>query len=243
MSASDGAAADTSAITVTVTDEDGVTIKGGGKKDTVNEAETVKGQPMPTAEEDTITGSGENDKLSGLAGDDVLNGGDGRDRLSGGDGDDILIGGWNCDTLTGGDGSDSFVFGAKLKSEVEKKGFDFGIDAIIPYRDILEKFSPEAFGSAGAGQNANVDKIMDFEAGIDTIVLAHGVFRKLKVGELSANTFVVGKQAKDDSDHVIYDADKGLLLYDQDGKGGHDAIVFAKIGKGLDVAAGDFLVV
>ena len=220
--ASDGTTADTHAITVTVTDEDGVTIKGGKKKDIVDGGETVKGQAMPTMEEDIITGRGDNDKLSGLGGNDVLNGDDGKDKLFGGDGDDILIGGKKSDKLTGGGGSDSFVFGAKLKSEVENQGFDFGFDTMIPYSDLLEMLSPWVFGSNadGVGQNANVDRIMDFEAGIDTIVLAHGVFRGLKVGELSTDAFVVGNKARDGRDHIIYDARNGQLLYDLDGKGG-----------------------
>ena len=55
--------------------------------------------------------------------------------------------------------------------------------------------------------------------------------------------FVVGKQAKDGSDHIIYNQKNGQLLYDHDGKGGKDAVVFAKIQKGLDIDASDFLVI
>jgi len=90
---------------------------------------------------------------------------------------------------------------------------------------------------------ANVDKIKDFAVGTDRIALDDKVFKALSTGALAAEDFVVGKKAKDATDHVIYNAKKGELLYDQDGKGVHDAIVFAKIGKGLDLDAGDFLVI
>ncbi len=240
--ASDGTAAVTQAITVTVADEDGVTIKGGKRNDTVDEVETVRGQAMPTAEEDVVTGRGGNDNLSGLGGNDVLNGGDGRDKLFGGDGVDILIGGANRDRLSGGGGSDSFVFGAELASRAENQGSDFGMETLIP---MLRKLSPGMFGSDAEGpvRNANVDKIVDFEAGVDTIALAHAVFRGLKTGDLGADAFVLGKEAKDGSDRVIYDAKNGQLLYDAGGKGGKGALLFARLDKGLDLDAGDFLVI
>ncbi len=205
VSASDGTANDTETLTVTVTDVDGVTIKGSKKKDTIGDTKTVKGQAMPTGEEDTITGKGKNDKLSGLGGNDLLNGGKGKDKLFGDDGDDRLIGGKQNDKLTGGLGEDSFVFNAKLKE--------------------------------------NVDKVKDFQAGIDSFVLDDHVFKKLSPGPLSVEEFVTGKKAKDGDDHVIYNQKNGQMLYDKDGKGGADAFVFAKAQKGLDLDANDFLVI
>jgi len=89
----------------------------------------------------------------------------------------------------------------------------------------------------------NVDKLKDFEAGVDTIVLDDKVFKKLSSGELAAEHFVVGTKAKDGSDHVIYNQRNGQLLYDVDGRGGKDAVVFAKAQKGLDIEASDFLVI
>ncbi len=203
--ASDGAASDTETLTITVTDEDGVVIKGSKKKDVVNDGTTAKGQPTATGEEDTITGKGGNDKLHGAGGNDRIDGGKGNDKLFGDEGDDWLVGGKGNDKLTGGVGEDSFVFNYKLKD--------------------------------------NLDKVKDFETGIDTIVLDAKVFKKLSPGPLAVEEFVLGKKAKDELDHVIYNRKQGLLLYDQDGKGGKDASIFAKIGKGLDLDAGDFLVI
>lgn len=53
-----------------------------------------------------ISGTKEDDVLSGTSGTDILLGGNGEDVLSGGDGSDLLLGGNGSDTLDGGDGSD-----------------------------------------------------------------------------------------------------------------------------------------
>jgi len=205
VSASDGSASDAETLTITVTDEDGVSIKGSKKKDSVSDGKTVSGQAMATGEEDAITGKGKNDTLHGAGGNDRIDGGKGNDKLYGDEGDDWLVGGKDNDKLTGGLGEDSFVFNMKLAD--------------------------------------NVDKVKDFAAGIDTIVLDDKVFKKLSPGPLSVEEFLVGKKAKDGDDHILYNAKNGQLLYDQDGKGGKDALLFAKIGKGLDLDAGDFLVI
>jgi VCBS repeat-containing protein len=175
--ASDGSAADVQTITVTVTDVSGQDIEG-------------------TKAADALTGSSEADSIAA---------GKGKDQLSGLGGDDRLDGGKGNDRLEGGEGGDSFLFGNKLKS--------------------------------------NVDTILDFDAGVDTVVLASGIFEGLHAGALRSKAFVVGSAAGDGSDRVIYDDAKGRLLFDADGKGGKDALLFAKVGEGLDLGAGDFLVV
>ncbi len=86
----------------------------------------------------------------------------------------------------------------------------------------------------------NIDKVKDFQAGIDSFVLDDKVFKKLSPGPLSVEEFVVGSKTKDGDDHIIYNQKNGQLLYDQDGKFGKDAFLFAKVDKGLDLDAGDF---
>jgi Ca2+-binding RTX toxin-like protein len=81
---------------------------------------------MPTAGNDTITGTSGNDVIDGLAGDDVINGMDGNDFLygglgndsvSGGDGNDYLAGIGGRDTLAGGNGDDTLVLGEGVYAE------------------------------------------------------------------------------------------------------------------------------
>ena len=89
----------------------------------------------------------------------------------------------------------------------------------------------------------HVDKITDFDSDFDKIVLDKSKFSKLDLGDLDSKYFHVGKKAKDKSDLILYDKNKGTLAYDKDGsKGKHDAEVFAKIGK-VDIDADDFFVI
>ena len=61
---------------------------------------------------DFMSGGAGSDTLSGQAGDDVLDGGDGIDTLHGGDGNDQLLGGAGDDRLNGNNGDDLLVGGA-----------------------------------------------------------------------------------------------------------------------------------
>lgn len=63
-----------------------------------------------------------NDHISGSTQDDVLTGLKGRDQIEGNSGGDVLIGGAGGDTLTGGDGDDTFLY-ASIKDS-GKKGVD-----------------------------------------------------------------------------------------------------------------------
>jgi Ca2+-binding RTX toxin-like protein len=56
---------------------------------------------------DILNGRAGNDRLTGGNGDDILNGGDGNDNLAGGEGNDILNGGDGNDTLIGGNSEDN----------------------------------------------------------------------------------------------------------------------------------------
>ncbi|SFB15712.1 Ca2+-binding protein, RTX toxin-related [Rhizobium sp. NFR07] len=95
--------------------------------------------------------------------------------------------------------------------------------------------------STALGAN-NIDQIKDFKVVDDTIMLSRSVFSALSAGTLSQASFVKGSQALDASDHIIYDSNAGQLLYDADGAGGAAAVVFATIGKGLQIDYLDFVV-
>ena len=53
---------------------------------------------------------------------------------------------------------------------------------------------------------------------------------------LDKKEFVLGKKAKDGNDHIIVNQKKGTIAYDDDGKGGEKAVVFATVEKGLKLA-------
>jgi len=59
-----------------------------------------------TSGTDILLGGNGEDVLSGGAGNDLLSGGNGEDTLDGGDGNDLLLGGNGSDSLDGGDGND-----------------------------------------------------------------------------------------------------------------------------------------
>jgi Ca2+-binding RTX toxin-like protein len=80
--------------------------------------------------------------------------------------------------------------------------------------------------------------------GEDTIHLENAVFKALTAtGVLSAAAFHVGAAAHDASDHIIYNAKTGALLYDADGNKAGAAIQFAILGAHLQLTNADFVVV
>ena len=121
-------------------------IQGGTENDTLN----------GNAGDDTIFGEAGNDILVGQDGSDVLEGGGDQDTLDGGDGDDILEGGDGNDVLRGRNGEDELAGGL---------GRDFltggqGVDNFV-FRSTAETVA-----------GANRDQILDFEQGVDLIVVA-----------------------------------------------------------------------
>ena len=102
VQASDGSLTDTQAIAVTVTNVAGVTITGTTAANTVNATTTVPGQPLPTNEEDIISGLAGADSLSGLGGNDTITGGTGNDVINAGAGNDLIL-------YTLGDGADTVL--------------------------------------------------------------------------------------------------------------------------------------
>jgi Ca2+-binding RTX toxin-like protein len=143
-----------------------------------------------------------------------LSGNNSQDNLTGGDGNDQLWGKAGNDVLFGGLGQDVFVFDTKLNSRTNK------------------------------------DKITDFSVADDSIWLDNKIFKKLgKKGsesspaKLNKKFFKVGDKAKDGNDYVLYNKNKGVLLYDEDGNGAKAAVTIATLDKKLKLTAGDFLVI
>lgn len=174
-----------------------------------------------------LTGSSAKDKLfgdarantmDGKAGNDAIRSGAGKDKTKGGDGNDMIDAGSGKDQLDGGLGKDTLIGGA-------------GADKFV-------------FSVKPAGGNA--DKIKDFVHGQDRIVLDHDAFKGLKAGALHDARFFAAPgavAAQDGKDRVIYNETSGKLYFDDDGAGGHAAVLIATLkGKPL-LDADDFLIV
>jgi Ca2+-binding RTX toxin-like protein len=84
---------------------------------------------------------------------------------------------------------------------------------------------------------------MDFQSGVDEIVLSRSVFTNLAAGDVPASAFVLGTSAQDADDRLIYDQTTGNLFYDPDGTGGATRGLFAILQPGTPLAASDFTVI
>jgi len=103
----------------------------------------------------------------------------------------------------------------------------------------------DSFAFTTALGAANIDAITDFAVGIDKIRLAGAggePFAALASGALAAGAFVIGSQALQADDYIIYNSTTGALLYDADGVGGNAAVQFATLATGLSLSAADFQV-
>ncbi len=96
--------------------------------------------------DDFLRGRRGDDELFGKAGDDKLSGGRDDDLLVGGGGDDVLRGQDGDDVLNGGDGSDRLIGGS-------------GMDTFV--------FDDRDFNNNGG--EVPLDRVTDFEFGIDTV--------------------------------------------------------------------------
>jgi len=104
----------------------------------------------------------------------------------------------------------------------------------------------DSFAFTTALGNGNVDGIIDFEAGIDRILLdggAGGPFASLTPGALAAGSFVDGTTAADANDFILYDRVSGWLFYDADGNGAEAAVLFASVTAGTTLSAANFMVI
>ncbi|WP_417208018.1 calcium-binding protein [Antarctobacter sp.] len=131
------------------------TLLGGDGNDTLDggaDADTLNGN----AGSDEILGGAGNDLLVGQDGSDYLDGGTDNDTMDGGNGDDTLEGGTGNDILRGRAGEDDLAGGEGLDYLTGGSGADNFV-----FRS-----------TADAGIGATRDQILDFEQGVDTIVVA-----------------------------------------------------------------------
>ena len=240
-------------------------LEGGGGNDTLNggkAADTLYGGDG----NDIVNAGAGNDLIVGGdgAGDDRYNGGSGIDTVkytsaqasisvnltsgtatstAGGDaahiGNDQLS---LIETVIGGDFNDTLI--GNVSANILEGGL--GNDSLngMLGKDIL-------FGNGGADQfifntklsSTNVDKIMDFEHGVDKIVLDDVIFGSLtNISDLT-NNFVVGSKALLTDDYLIYNSSNGYLYYDSNGSAGGGQATIARLDVGLTLTASDFYII
>jgi len=173
---------------------------------------------------DVITGSGQNDKLYGYAGDDTITGRTGNDYVSGGKGNDSINGNAGNDNLFGDGGNDILNGGGGQDNLTGGGGKD-------------------TFFFNSKTTSANLATITDFKHGSDTIQLDSSVFKGLSKGALSSKSFIQSNKYDGEKNVVIYSKATGKLSYEGNGGTLKDAILFAKVSKGLSLDNGDFFVV
>jgi Ca2+-binding RTX toxin-like protein len=153
--------------------------------------------------------------LDGNEFDNQILGNAGINYLTGNAGNDTIYGFGGSDTLTGGLGNDLLLGGASADTFV--------------------------LGQAFAG--TTFDTVGDYNVIDDNIWLSHSAFSGLSFGALAASAFTIGSGATTAAHRIIYNTANGDLLYDADGSGAGTASLFANIGTGLAMTAGEFLVV
>lgn len=146
----------------------------------------------------------------------AIKGTNGHNVLSGSSSGDAIHGHGGPDKLYGKGGNDTLVGGA-------------GKDAFV--------FDTKPNSAT------NMDVIRDFSVRDDVIRLNDSVYTGLRSGRLPADGFVIGAQATDENDRIIYNDKTGALLYDVDGIGSTQATQFARIDAGLSLMASHFIII
>jgi Ca2+-binding RTX toxin-like protein len=96
-------------------------------------------------------------------------------------------------------------------------------------------FLPSTFGGP------DVDTIKDFSSRDDTIKLMSLYFDGIDTGKLDKAEFVLGTEAKDAGDRIIYDKSTGHLFYDEDGTGGASQVLLATLTNKAALSFTDFV--
>lgn len=134
--------------------------------------------------------------------------------MDGGGGNDTLIGGASIDDLSGDGGSDWLDAGA---------GQDW----------LHGGTGADSYAFTAPAGSADADSILDFESGIDVVLLDTSVFDNLGLPGRFTSTdprfrATTGSTAHDEDDRIVYDTGSGALYYDSDGSGtGAPSLQFA----------------
>jgi Ca2+-binding RTX toxin-like protein len=213
----------------------------------------------------TIVGGEGNDRLAGGGGTDTLNGRGGNDTYDVYDGREIIVEAANQGNDTVFTSIDyTLNAGAQVETistywqfgdqDLDITGNEFGqrlignfgsnvLDGRGGNDTLIGLGGADTFAFTTALGGGNVDAIVDFESGIDTIALSQAIFAALPPGDLDAEAFATGGAATEADDRIIYDPTNGNLYYDADGSGGGSAVLFATLNGAPQLQATDFSVI
>ncbi len=102
------------------------------------------------------------------------------------------------------------------------------------------------FKTADHINGGRMDTITDFSVADDTIKLdklVFTVFTNPIPSPITAGQLIIGSQALDSNDFIIYNSGTGAVLYDADGSGSGAAVQFAVVSIGLAMTNADFHVI
>ncbi len=223
---------------------------------------------------ENVYGSDFGDMLVGDANKNTLFGYDGNDIIDGGAGNDVIRGGLGADTLAGGGGVDWLRYaGAASAVTVDLNADAAGFQSASGGEadgDIVSGFENAygtsfddlligdananiLYGGAGADtfvfnaalDSGNVDRILDFNPGDDTIQIDDGIFAGLVAGALAASQFNINSTglAETADQRITYDSSTGNLYFDGDGNGAGDSFAFANLTSGLTIDESDIFII
>ncbi|MBL8497077.1 hypothetical protein ABF87_12880 [Nitrosomonas sp. JL21] len=100
------------------------------------------------------------------------------------------------------------------------------------------------FKTADHITGGRIDTITDYNVFDDTIKLENSIFtvfsNMITPDKIPADQFVIGTQALDGNDFIIYNSATGAVLYDADGNSAGAAVQFATLSTGLALTNWDF---
>jgi Ca2+-binding RTX toxin-like protein len=116
-----------------------------------------------------------------------------------------------------------------------------GADILLGYGGADSFAFTTAIGGSSSG---NVDVIVDYQAGIDKILLDDAIFAGIGgPGALASGVFVTGSAAGDADDRLIYNSSTGQLFYDSNGSAAGGAVLFVTLQGAPTLTASDFQVI
>jgi serralysin len=219
---------------------------------------------------DSLRGEIGTDHLFGGRGNDVLNGGAGADILDGGEGHDSadyrdtttgVVVNLAANTASGGAAEgDSFlsienIYGTDHEDILTGSDQDNTLHGYNS-EDVINGGLGRDVLCGGSGRDCfvfdttlqspgNIDRILDFEIGQDSIVLSRAIFTALSQnGVLDTTCFRSNATgfATEHTDILLYNTTSGALLYDADGNGQGMAIQFAALTSKPQLSASDFMI-